>query len=168
MHVMLYRNIGAGYNNVPAWLSEGVATLAEISPNPDYDRTLSAAAGTNGLMPLKELCASFPAKVDQAFLAYAQSRSFTNYLLNTYGSTGLMTLAGAYADGVDCERGTERAFGISLSQLELDWHASLVGQSPVSVMISDKAPYLVLFCLVLFIPFIAILSTSRKKGDSHG
>jgi len=30
MHVMLYRSIGAGYNNLPAWLREGTATLAEV------------------------------------------------------------------------------------------------------------------------------------------
>jgi hypothetical protein len=168
MHVMLYRSVGAGYNNIPAWLSEGTATLAEISPNPDYDRTLTDAGNKNGLIPLKDLCASFSARVDEAFLAYAESRSFTDYLLNTYGSSGLMTLASTYADGVDCERGTERAFGMSLSQLELNWRASLVGQSPLSLTLSDKAPYLVLLCLVLFVPFIAILSTSRKKGDSHG
>jgi hypothetical protein len=164
---MLYRSVGAGYVNLPAWLSEGTATLAEISPNPDYDRALTDAGGKNGLIPLADLCASFSSKVDQAFLAYAESRSFTNYLLSTYGSSGLMTLATTYADGVDCEHGTERAFGKSLSQLELNWRSSILGQSPLSLTLGNTAPYLVLFCLVLFIPLIAILSTATKKGDPH-
>jgi hypothetical protein len=165
MHVMTYRSLGAGYSNLPAWLSEGLATLAEINPSSDYELTLTDALNRNGLISLKELCASFSPERDAALLAYAQARSFTNYLLTSRGSTGLMSLASAYADGVDCERGPERAFGAPLSQLELDWRASLAGQSPVSVMLADKAPYLILLCLVLFVPFIAILSTSRKKGN---
>ena len=168
MHVMSYRNVGAGYANLPAWLSEGVATLAEINPSSDYDIALMEAVTKNNLIPIRDLCASFSPNRDAALLAYAEARSFTNYLLTTYGSSGLMTLATTYADGVDCERGPERAFGASLSQLELDWRASLSGQSPLNMTLKDSAPYLVLFCLVLFIPLIAILSTSRKKGNPHG
>ena len=168
MHVMLYRSVGAGYANIPAWLSEGLAVLAELSPNPDYDRVLTDAGQKNGLIPLSDLCVSFSARVDQAFLAYAESRSFTNYLLTTYGSSSLMTLATTYADGVDCEHGTERAFGASLSQLELSWRSSILGQSSLNLTLDSSAPYLVLLCLVLFIPLIAILSTSRRKGNPHG
>ena len=168
MHVMIYRSVGAGYGNIPAWMSEGVATLAEINPSSDYDLALTNATTQNGMIPLQDLCASFSPNRDSALLEYAEARSFTRYLLNTYGSSGLMTLASTYADGVDCERGTERAFGASLSQLELDWRASLTGQSALRMALNDTGPYLVLFCLVLFIPLIAILSTSRKKGDSHG
>lgn len=168
MHVMAYRNVGAGYANLPAWLREGVATLAEINPSSDYDIALMQAVTKSSLIPIRDLCASFSPNRDAALLAYAEARSFTNYLLTTYGSSGLMTLATTYADGVDCEHGPERAFGASLSLLELDWRASLSGQSPLNVTLKDSAPYLVLFCLVLFIPLIAILSTSRKKGNPHG
>ena len=168
MHVMLYRRVGAGYNNIPAWLREGTATLAEIYPNPDYDRVLTESGDKNGLIPLKDLCASFPSNAGEAFLAYAESRSFTNYLRDTYGSAGLLSLAGYYADGVDCERGTERAFGVSLSKLELDWRESVLGQNVLGVTLRNMSPYLVLLCLVLFIPLFGILSTLREKGNSHG
>jgi hypothetical protein len=165
MHMMTYRSLGAGYNNLPAWLSEGLGTLAEINPSSDYDLALTDALNRNGLIPLMDLCASFSPDRDEALLAYAQAHSFTNYLLTTHGSSGLMSLALAYADGVDCERGPERAFGASLSQLELDWRASLSGQNPINMVLVDRAPYLILLCLVLFVPFIAILSTSRKRGN---
>ena len=168
MHVMLYRQVGGGYVNLPAWLREGAATLAELSPNPDRDRVLTEAADRDGLIPLSDLCASFPAGAGEAFLAYAEARSFTNYLLTTYGSSGVSNLASAYADGVDCERGPERAFGVPLSQLERDWRASALGENALGATLSTSVPYLFLLCLVLFIPFIAILSMTRKKGDSHG
>ena len=167
MHVMLYRRVGAGYGNIPAWLSEGMATLAEIYPNPDYDRVLTETSNKNGLIPLKDLCASFSPNVGEAFLAYAESRSFTNYLYATYGSAGLLSLAGTYADGVDCERGPERAFSVPLAKLELDWRESVLGQNVLGVTIRNMAPYLVLLCLVLFIPLFGILSTMKRKGNPH-
>jgi hypothetical protein len=164
MHVMLYRRVGAGYHNIPAWLREGIATLAETYPNPDYDRVLSDAAATDTLIPLKNLCSSFPSNTGEAFLAYAESRSFTNYLHNTYGSAGLLSLAAYHADGVDCERGAERAFGVSLSKLELDWRASVLGQKPLGLALRNMMPYLVLLCLVLLVPFLGVLSMIRRKG----
>jgi len=168
MHVMLYRRLGAGYKNLPAWLREGTATLVEIYPNADYDRVLADAAAGRGLIPLKDLCVSFPADAGQAFLAYAESRSFVTYLHDTYGSAGLLNLAASYADGVDCERGTERVFGVSLSNLETKWRSSVLGQNTFLPALQNISPYFVLLCLVLIIPLIGIVSTLRKKGSQNG
>ncbi|MCI0553199.1 MAG: hypothetical protein L0287_19800 [Anaerolineae bacterium] len=167
MHVMLYRRIGAGYNNLPAWLREGVATLTEINPNPDYDVVLASAGVTDTLIPIKDLCASFSPNPDAAFLAYAEAQSFTNYLHDTYGSQSLLNLALAYADGVDCERGTESAYGISLSKLEMDWRRSALGQNPVLPALQNMFPYLALLCVILLIPFIGIMNVLRKKGNRN-
>jgi hypothetical protein len=167
MHVMLYRYVGAGYPNIPMWLREGIAILAEIYPNPDYDRVLADAGTNDRLIPLKDLCASFPPNASEAFLAYAESRSFITYLHDSYGSSGLLSLAGYYADGVDCERGTERAFGVSLSRLELNWRESVLGQQAVGFALRNMSPYLVLLCLVLFVPLMGVLSMMRRKGKGH-
>ena len=167
MHVMLYRSIGAGYNSLPAWLREGTATLAEVNPNPDYDRVLAAAGANNMLIPIRDLCASFPPNADTAFLAYAESRSFTNYLQSAYGSAKLLSLVSVYADGVDCERGTEIAYGVSLSKLETDWRASALGQNPILPALQNLSPYLVLLCLILSIPFIGIIGVMRRKRNRN-
>lgn len=166
MHVMMYRSVGPGYRNIPAWLREGMATLAETYPNVDYDRVLADASAGNRLIPLRDLCVSFPADAGQAFLAYAESRSFTNYLYRTYGSTGLLSLIGFYASGVDCEHGPERAFGATLSNLEVNWRSSVLGQNTLLPALQNISPYLVLLCVILAIPFIGILITLRKKGSS--
>jgi Peptidase MA superfamily len=167
MHVMLYRRVGPGYKNLPGWLREGMATLAEMYPNPDYDHVLEEALTNNALIPLKDLCVSFPEDTPQAFLAYAESRSFTSYLYETYGATGLQNLAAAYADGVDCEHGTERAFGVSLSNLEQKWTSSLRGENDWLPALQNISPYLVLLCLVLIIPLIGVAGTLRKKGTRN-
>jgi len=167
MHVMFYRQVGTGYGNIPAWLREGVSILAEVYPNPDYDNVLKDAAARDALIPMRDLCASFSPRIDSAFLAYAQSRSFTNYLRGQYGADGLLNLAHTYANGVDCERGPERAFGVTLVKLEMDWRTSMLGQNTALSVLGRLAPYLVLLCLVLFIPLMGVLGSKRKKGNSN-
>lgn len=167
MHVMMYRHVGAGYKTIPVWLREGTAALAELYPNPDYERVLTEAVRANTLIPLKDLCVSFPSDSGEAFLAYAEARSFTQYLRKTYGSTGLLTLAASYADGVDCEHGTERALGTSFANLEARWRSSVLGQNVFLSVLQNISPYLALLCVVLLIPLVGILTTLRKKGTHH-
>lgn len=167
MHVMLYRQVGAGYGNLPAWLREGMAVLAEVYPNSEYDRALTEATEGNRLIPLKDLCLSFPSDTGRAFLAYAEARSFTKYLYESYGSTGLLNLAASYADGVDCERGPERALGVSLTGLESQWRSSVLGQNATLAALQNISPYLVLLCLVLIIPLIGAVSSLRRKGNQN-
>jgi hypothetical protein len=162
MHVMLYRRIGAGYKMIPAWLREGMATLVEMYPNTDYDRVLRDAVVSGTLIPIRTLCAPFPSDAGQAFLAYAESRSFTRYLYTTYGSAGLLNLAVSYAAGVECERGPQRAFGVSLSSLESQWRSSVLGEKTFFSILQNISPYLALLCLVLMIPMFGIAGTLRK------
>lgn len=168
MHILLHRQVGAGYMNIPAWLREGMSMLAEVYPNPDYDNVLKDAAARDALIPMRDLCASFSPRIDSAFLAYAQSLSFTNYLRGQYGADGLLTLANAYANGVDCERGPERAFGVTLVKLERDWQATVLGRFNIIATFGKFAPYLVLLCLVLIFPLIGILGSMQKKGSANG
>ena len=168
MHVMLYRQIGAGYSQLPKWLNEGIATLAEINPNADYDRVLLDASNRNTLIPMADLCASFPADSAPAFLAYAEARSFTTYLRDTYGAPALLTLARTYSEGVDCNNGAQRALGISLAQLDLNWRENSLGQNVWGVAFRNMLPYLVLLGLLIFIPLIVGMNATRQKVDKHG
>lgn len=163
MHVILYRRLGGGYQMIPAWLREGMATLAEMYPNVEYDRVLKESATGDTLIPLKDLCVSFPDDAGEAFLAYAEAQSFTKYLHEIYGSTGLLSLASSYADGVDCERGPERAFGASFSHLESQWRSSALGQNTFLPVLQNSSPYLMLLCLILITPMISIVGTLRKR-----
>jgi len=168
MHVMLYRQIGAGFRQLPGWLNEGIATLAEINPNADYDRVLLDASNRNTLIPVADLCASFPADSAQAFLAYAEARSFTTYLRDTYGAPALLNLARTYTEGVDCDNGVQRTLGISLAQLDLNWREKSLGQNVWGVALRKLLPYLCMLGLLIFIPLIVGMNATRQKVDKHG
>ena len=165
MHVILYRQVGEGYKNIPAWLREGMAALAEVYPDPEYDRFLQDAAARDALIPMLDLCASFSPNSDSAFLAYAQSRSFTNYLRGGFGTDGLLRLANAYANGMDCERGPQQAFGVSFGKLERDWRVNVLGENSFMSAFGDIAPYLALLCLVMFFPLFGMFNAMRKGSE---
>ncbi len=161
-HVMLYRSLGAGYGLLPAWLNEGIASMAELYPNPDYASALTAASKNDSLLPMGDLCASFPADSGRAFLAYAESESFVRYLRDTYGNTGLVALTKSYADGLDCELGATRAVGTPLSQLDARWRESALGQNVAGVAARNLLPYLIMLGLTLIVPVWGAIDTIRE------
>ncbi len=151
-HVLLYQSLGPNYNRLPVWLTEGMAMNVELIPNPDLDATLAAAVDSNSLLPLADLCAAFPPDTGRAFLAYAQSKSFVRFLLDNFGTIGLSALTSAYADGLDCEEGARRALEQPLSQLEVRWRESALGENRSGVVAANLFPYLLVLALVLFVP----------------
>jgi hypothetical protein len=168
MHVLLYREVGPGYKNLPVWLSEGFATLAEINPTTEYERVLLNYSNRNALIPLRDLCASFPADPASAFLAYAEARSFTTYLRNTYGAPALLNLARVYAGGVDCEIGFQNVFGTSLSEKDATWREEALGQNVLGIAFRNMLPYLVLLILLIVLPILVGLNSARQKAGQSG
>jgi hypothetical protein len=164
-HVMLYRSLGNGYNKLPVWLSEGIAGMVELYPNPEYAEALKNASEKEALLRFADLCDSFPPDSSRAFLAYAQSQSFTNYLRATYGTTGLTSLVNAYVDGLDCELGATRALSTPLGQLETGWRESVLGQNAAGVAARNLSPYLVLMILVLLVPIWGAIDMLRARRD---
>lgn len=151
-HLVLYQRAGAAYERLPLWLREGIASLVEIHPNPDYRLALTAAAQNNTLLEMRTLCDTFPADAARAYLAYAQADSFTRYLYSTYGAPSLFTLILAYADGLDCEQGPRRAFGMTLSQLDQRWRQAVLEMNAIQAAGQNLLPYLILLFLLLSIP----------------
>jgi len=166
-HVLLYRRVGAHYERLPFWLREGIASLTELYPNPDYDSALAQAAASNSIPPLTDLCDSFPPDAAGAFLAYAESRSFTQFVVDNYGASGLNSLALAYADGLDCEQGARQALGLSLSQLEARWRESTLGENRSRVIAANLFPYLLLLILTLIVPVWGAVGRAieRRRHD---
>ena len=148
-HILTYDLTQERYNRLPVWFREGIATQVELAANPDYPRALSLASEQKNLIPLVDLCGSFPQDTGRAFLAYAESESFTNFLIQKYGQTGLLALTRAYADGLECEQGAQRAFGQPLSQLELEWRASALGENAGVRALNNLFPYLAILAVLL-------------------
>jgi hypothetical protein len=125
VHLLLEQRSSEGTSWMPAWLAEGMATLAEDPPSSAQHLALEQGIKKDALIPIVDLCASFPASEQQALLAYAQSASFVRYLLDVYGKGGLSMLLDAYREGASCEGGAQRVYQRPLAQLEVEWHRTL-------------------------------------------
>lgn len=162
-HILQFRIAGDAYERIPSWLLEGSASLAELFPNPDYRSALDNAVDTETLIPMRQLCSAFPREASGAFLAYAQSASFTRYLHQNFGTSGLKTLLESYEDGLGCEEAPQVAFGATLSELEYRWRQEVLGVDLNRMVLRNLSPYLALLGLLVILPLIGGLMIFRKK-----
>ncbi len=157
MHILLYQMLGSAYTNTPQWLLEGIATSAELNPNPDFERVLISASQANTLLPMESLCAQFPEDAPAAYLAYAQSGSFVQYLMSTRGKDSLQILLAAYRNGIGCEDAVYQTYGSDLGRLDLEWRRAVLGYEPLTAALNTLLPYIILTASVLLPGLILIL-----------
>ena len=167
-HILQY-NLGRDtYNRIPTWFLEGTASLAEVYPNPDYPSVVSNAAAEDSLIPFSQLCGPFPREASAAFLAYAETTSFTRYLHQKYGTSGLGELMKQYQDGVGCQEAPGRALGASLTELEYRWRQELLGMDMSGLVFNNLLPYLALLGLLVGVPLIISLPAARRYRKPQG
>jgi hypothetical protein len=165
MHIALYLTLGENYYNLPAWLNEGLASAAELYPNPEYPLLVNAAYQDSGVLNFSTLCPRFPGDTATALLAYAQSTSFIRFLLERYGKAGMQSLVQAYADGQDCENGAQTALGVPLSELEQMWRDDTFGERlSEESQSSDFIPWLVVILATLAVPLVLGWVILRKRS----
>ena len=165
VHILLYKRMGDQYNNLPTWLNEGLATLQEGVPNPAYIFELDRAARENALLSMQSLCASFPISEEDALLAYAQSASFTQYLLDIYGVGGVALLLDAYQEGTSCTGGVQRVYQRPISQLQSEWRWTTLSNPNLLDFAQPLLPWLLLGLSVIAVfAIVYLLSRRQSKG----
>jgi hypothetical protein len=162
-HILTYEVTGERYMLLPMWLREGIATISEIYPSLDYPRSLEFAIENDGLLSFSNLCGDFPTDASSRFLAYAQAESFTRYLVDEYGISGLNRLIQAYGDGLGCEQGIQQALGKPLSGLEYAWRAESLGENRLAVAFKNLSGYLIVFLVVLLVPLSPVIFLRKPK-----
>jgi hypothetical protein len=164
-HILMYQTIQTGYDHQPLWFKEGLASINELRPNPDYYIILNSAIEKDGLIPITELCNNFPTDASGIYLAYAQADSFTRYLHRQYGSPGLQALFHNYSTGMDCERGLELALGETLKQSESQWIVDISGMTTTESAVNNILPWAFLLIIVLGMPaLLSIGYLNRRKS----
>lgn len=163
MHIMLYQMVGPAYTNLPTWFNEGLASAAELYPNPDYQILLNNAHEKGSLLSFASLCNAFPRDASSALLAYSQSASFVRYLYHTYGTSGLNDMVTTYANGLDCERGIVSSTGKTLEQLERQWRQEVFAENTNLTGLTNLYPWLVISLAVLLGPLGLIFFKLHKE-----
>jgi hypothetical protein len=163
VHILMANLLGEKTTRIPSWLSEGLASQAELNPNPDYERALQQAVDSNSLLSMESLCRGFPTDASGAFLAYAQSESFTRFISQKYGDPSIRRLVQVYQDGMDCQQGSLSALGVSLQQVELDWRDQALAENIGLTAWNGLAPYAILLAIVIFPAFLSLLFRPNSK-----
>jgi hypothetical protein len=116
-----------GYGiELPTWLNEGLALFAEGELRSDMATTLSSAVKRDRLDSVQSLSSSFPADTAGATLAYAESYSLVDYLLDHKGGKeNMLDLLGAIRDGSGYVEALQSVYGLSIAELDLQWSQHL-------------------------------------------
>ena len=127
-HLVVYLATINGYGIVlPNWLNEGLATYAEGELRSDMASALNSAVKLGRLDSVQSLSSSFPAQGASAILAYAESYSLVEYLLENHGGReNMLELLGAIRAGSGYEEALQGVYGLSTSQLDSQWKRYLM------------------------------------------
>lgn len=128
-HQVLYQATRNPFNGPPAWLEEGLATLSQGTGQAELWAQLQGAAAEGRLDRLRSLNGQFPYDANAARLAYAQSLSVVQYVIDTYGESGLSRLIAVFREGVTYDEAVERALGVTLDDLDEAWRLQVPAQA---------------------------------------
>ncbi|MDP9363740.1 MAG: peptidase MA family metallohydrolase [Chloroflexota bacterium] len=129
-HVLLHQATRNPFNTSPNWLDEGLATYAQEVADPAYPDLVRAAATEGRLESVRTLNAQFPYDAEGARLAYAQSLSLVEHILDVHGTDGMARLIAVFREGVSFDDAVRRALGISLDELDAEWRGGLDARDP--------------------------------------
>ncbi len=151
---------------IPRWFDEGVAQWTSNGVmdilHDQKDALLPKAAFSDRIIPLGALNKGFPGNANVLRLAYEESKSFIDYIINTHGKRGLLEILGLMKDGVTLRKAVLQALGTPLYKIEEDWRSSLKENI---VWFAHLSYYLyeILFAFGGLIVVYAFIKMLRKK-----
>ena len=113
-----------GSISLPLWLNEGLAEYANRDKTVSYDLYLDWGIGTNQLKPLSQLL-TFPGDPKLTLVAYGQSRSVVNYMIDNYGVEAMNSLLTNLSEGMTVNESILDSYGIELETLDSEWRKSI-------------------------------------------
>jgi hypothetical protein len=113
---------------------------------------------------------AFPSERQSLLLAYEESRSIAEYLVNKFGFNKILLILNYLSEGVEIDAALRAEAGISLHELEKRWKESLKRQvSWFSFMSSYLYQILFVFAaLILTYGFIRFLVRKWTYRDEDG
>jgi hypothetical protein len=171
-HLFLSDYIQGG--RMPKWLNEGISQwlsngIAEIMMG-NNKNLLKQATLSDKLIPLKNIERAFPSERQSLLLAYEESQSIAEYLVNKFGFTKILLILDYLSEGFEIDAALRAGAGISLHELEKRWKESLRRQVSWFSFMSDHL-YQILFvlaALILTYGFIRVLVRKWTYKDEDG
>lgn len=168
-HLLIHQNIESPF--IPKWLDEGVAQwvsggVADII-NPEKKDILKQAVLSDALIPLRDLSLYFPQQSRSLVLAYLQSKSFVEFVVNEFGSEKLVAVLESMRKGVQIEQAVYEHMAVTLDALEVQWRQSLKRKYSWSTYIADNFIWILFFAasLITFFGYLRFRKRLRNYRD---
>lgn len=164
-HLLLHRRMEK--TDLPKWLDEGVAQwISEGIPEiitTGRPSMLTQAAFAGRLPALESLAYSFPRDEQGLALAYEQSRSIVEFIIDNYGKNGILNILETMRTGAGYRDAILLSLVISYPELEKRWQED---QQSLMAVLSYFAVnlYTIIFVMAALLTFwIYIRLTIRKR-----
>ncbi len=130
-HLVVHQVTMNGYGvSLPTWLDEGLAMYSEGPLASSFASVLDSAVRAKTLDSVQSLSSSFPTDTNAAYLAYAESYSLVDYLLERHGGQQkMLAFLAAFQGGSGHEEALQAAYGLSSATLDAQWKSYLTAGS---------------------------------------
>ncbi|GAB4389492.1 MAG: hypothetical protein Kow0025_15200 [Thermodesulfovibrionales bacterium] len=171
-HLVLHHHIREA--PIPRWLEEGVCQWAsggvsEVAAGLG-SRDLARASLAGRLIPLARLGREFPEEDSALRLAYAQSRSFVDYLAREGGGEAVRAVVGRMRQGATVDEAFAETFFAPVHELEEGWQEALKRRHNWLSYLSDNI-YVLLFVLggaLTVYGFARVVLRLRAREEDDG
>ena len=126
-HQVLYQATKNPFGGLPTWLDEGLAVYNQEISDPSFPGLVEQASESGNLDSIRSLNSSFPYDTTSATLAYAESVSIIDYIVEAFGQDAVTRLTEAGSQGLAYGDAVQTALGISIDELDQRWTAWLAG-----------------------------------------
>ena len=125
-HLVIHQVVFNPYNDLPTWLDEGLAMYAEGPLEPVFVNLLVKAINEDTLITVRSLSSPFSAYAEESVLAYAQSYSLVDLLVNNYGQSKMLELLNTFRKGSGYDEALLKVYGFDMDGLNGLWLGYIV------------------------------------------
>jgi hypothetical protein len=120
-HLVIHQVVFNPYNDLPTWLDEGLAMYAEGPLEPVFVNLLVQAINEDRLITVRSLSSPFSAYAEESVLAYAQSYSLLDFIINNYGQSQMLELLNTFREGSGYDEALQKIYGFDMDGLNELW-----------------------------------------------
>jgi hypothetical protein len=164
-HILIHRK---ARTSIPRWFDEGTAIYLSRELNFMDEIKLSMAVLLKKIIPLEALEENFPYSGEQAYLAYIESVSAVNYLVEQDGPYIINQILVETKKSHSFEDGFLIATKMDVNIFELEWKDYLSKRFKITLLLKPNLLFLIIATFVIILGIIKKLRRRRLNSAQEG